>query len=127
MLDSLLSAFLTTPAINTDIPNSFKHVSYRFNQLPIYLKNNLIQEMIVWILEYQHLDPVACAQSICKKLYAQMACKAAIKAGDVLTQEQMQQLLKDLAITNNRFSCPHGRPTGFLLTLEEIEHTFKRR
>ena len=56
-----------------------------------------------------------------------MACKAAVKAGDVLTQEQMIQLLKDLEKTPNRFTCPHGRPTGWLLSINEIEKKFKRR
>jgi DNA mismatch repair protein MutL len=61
------------------------------------------------------------------KLQAQMACKAAVKAGDLLTQEKMEQLLHDLEKTANRFSCPHGRPTGWLLSLHEIEKKFKRR
>ena len=54
-------------------------------------------------------------------------CKAAVKAGDVLTHEQMHQLIKDLAITKNRFACPHGRPTGWLLSLHDIEKKFKRK
>ena len=31
-----------------------------------------------------------------EKLHAQMACKAAVKAGDILTTAQMHQLLRDL-------------------------------
>lgn len=61
------------------------------------------------------------------KLQAQMACKAAVKAGDSLTQEKMEELLRDLEKTANRFSCPHGRPTGWLISLTEIEKKFKRR
>ena len=59
-------------------------------------------------------------------MHAQMACKAAVKAGDVLTIQHMHQLLADLDATDNRFSCPHGRPTGWLLPLIEIEKKFKR-
>jgi len=62
-----------------------------------------------------------------EKLHAQMACKAAVKAGDTLTQEQIHQLLKDLHKTANRFSCPHGRPTSWLFSLHEIEKKFKRK
>jgi DNA mismatch repair protein MutL len=58
---------------------------------------------------------------------AQIACKAAIKAGDVLTESAMENLLNDLAKTNNRFLCPHGRPTGWTITLNEIEKKFKRK
>ncbi len=56
-----------------------------------------------------------------------MACKAAVKAGDSLTMVQMQQLLKDLEKIENRFTCPHGRPTGWALPLYEIEKKFKRK
>ena len=60
-------------------------------------------------------------------MHAQMACKAAIKAGDTLTIEKMEQLLADLEKTDNRFTCPHGRPTGWILTIHDIEKKFKRK
>jgi DNA mismatch repair ATPase MutL len=39
----------------------------------------------------------------------------------------MEQLLIDLSKTDNRFSCPHGRPTGWLLGTYEIEKRFRRK
>ncbi len=60
------------------------------------------------------------------KLRSQMACKAAVKAGDILTIEQMSSLLSELDLVENRFTCPHGRPTGWHLPLREIEKKFKR-
>lgn len=97
---------------------------------PVHLKNvnleELIREMIVWINETQSVDQNALRKTLNEKLHAQMACKAAIKAGDTLTLEQMKQLLNDLHKTANRFTCPHGRPTGWLLSLYEIEKKFKR-
>lgn len=99
--------------------------------LPVHLKNesitDIIKETISWIIEYQTLDQDSFKKTINHKLQAQMACKAAVKAGDVLTQEKMEQLLSDLEKTSNRFSCPHGRPTGWLLSLAEIEKKFRRR
>ena len=99
--------------------------------LPVHLKDqsltDIIKEVISWIDECSSLDALAFKKAINHKLQAQMACKAAVKAGDILTQEKMEQLLADLEKTNNRFSCPHGRPTGWLLSLSEIEKKFKRR
>jgi DNA mismatch repair protein MutL len=99
--------------------------------LPVHLKNesmiDIVKEVISWIIESQSLDPNAFKKNINHKLQAQMACKAAVKAGDILTQEKMEQLLIDLNKTTNRFSCPHGRPTGWLLSLAEIEKKFRRR
>jgi len=60
-------------------------------------------------------------------MHTQMACKAAIKAGDALTIEQMTKLLDDLQTVENRLTCPHGRPAGWTLYTHEIEKKFKRR
>lgn len=98
---------------------------------PVHAKNldiiECIRSVIGWIDEYNHLDHEKFSKTIHEKLHAQMACKAAVKAGDILTMEHMQQLLKDLARTPNRFSCPHGRPTGWLVSLHEIEKKFRRK
>jgi len=59
-------------------------------------------------------------------LQALMACKAAVKAGDVLDAMQMKQLIQDLRKTDNNLTCPHGRPTTWLLGCHEIEKKFKR-
>jgi len=101
------------------------------NATPVHLKDvsleNLVAHLISWIEEYQTLDKNEFFKLINEKLHAQMACKAAIKAGDKLNFEQMTQLLNDLDQTDNCFSCPHGRPTGWLLPLYEIEKKFKRK
>lgn len=97
---------------------------------PVHLKNqsleDLIQNVIGWIVQTNAADQDQFFKAINEKMHAQMACKAAVKAGDILTHEQMHQLMKDLYTTKNRFACPHGRPTGWLLSLGEIEKKFKR-
>ncbi len=61
-----------------------------------------------------------------EKIHAKMACAAAVKAGDDLSSEQIQKLLSDLAKTENRSTCPHGRPTSWLLNHDEIVKKFQR-
>ncbi|MGE5708048.1 MAG: hypothetical protein ACM3YO_06920, partial [Bacteroidota bacterium] len=51
---------------------------------------------------------------------ATIACKAAIKAGETLTWDEMTQLLDRLKKCPQPFTCPHGRPTGFLIPLTEL-------
>jgi len=98
---------------------------------PVHLKDvsisELIKEAIGWLREYTDLDREALTQKMHEKLRAQMACKAAIKAGDQLTIAQMRQLLCDLDQAPNRDQCPHGRPTSWLLRLSEIERKIRRR
>ncbi len=104
--------------------------SIKIQATPISLKNvalnEIIKQTVMWIKEFADLGKEEFAQHMQKKLYADMACKAAVKAGDTLSQEQMQQLLIDLHKTNERFSCPHGRPTSWLLHHNEIKKKFKR-
>lgn len=99
--------------------------------IPVHLKEidmeELVKQAIGWIEENQKSDPELFSKKVNEKLHAQMACKAAVKAGDILTHTQMHQLITDLQKVNNRFTCPHGRPTGWNITLYEIEKKFKRK
>lgn len=98
---------------------------------PVHLKDaplkDLIFQLIGWIKQEDSITLKELPDRIHKKMRAQMACKAAVKAGDALTLEQMKELINNLHTTANRFSCPHGRPTGWLLPLVEIERKFQRR
>jgi DNA mismatch repair protein MutL len=54
------------------------------------------------------------------------ACKAAIKAGQKLSETEMQQLLADKTIVDRASRCPHGRPTTIQFSVAELEKQFKR-
>ncbi len=55
------------------------------------------------------------------------ACHNAIRSGQPLNNEEIRTLLVELARTQDRYSCPHGRPTLFKITAAELEKRFKRR
>jgi DNA mismatch repair protein MutL len=55
-----------------------------------------------------------------------VACKAAIKAGDRLTAEEITALLDQRHTVNDSHHCPHGRPTELVFTREELDKQFKR-
>jgi DNA mismatch repair protein MutL len=54
------------------------------------------------------------------------SCKSAVKANDLLTMEEINQLIKDLFEADNPLSCPHGRPTLLKLSQRDLERLFKR-
>jgi DNA mismatch repair protein MutL len=56
-----------------------------------------------------------------------MACRAAIKAGHKLKQEEMEELIKDMAEAKEGGFCPHGRPSSFVITYFELEKRFGRK
>ncbi|HHV62048.1 MAG TPA: DNA mismatch repair endonuclease MutL [Firmicutes bacterium] len=62
-----------------------------------------------------------------ERFAAQVACKAAIKAGIMLAAEEMRQLVADLLLCRDPYSCPHGRPTLIRFELDGIEKSFRRR
>lgn len=54
------------------------------------------------------------------------ACKAAIRAGDVITQEQAESLIDKLTKLEDPYHCAHGRPTFFCVPRRDFEKNFKR-
>ncbi|MBU0509993.1 DNA mismatch repair endonuclease MutL [bacterium] len=59
-------------------------------------------------------------------LAAGFACRAAIRAGDALTSDEMITLMDELFATQFPLTCPHGRPTVIHLKLSELDRRFKR-
>ena len=66
-------------------------------------------------------------QEIEEKFIATVACKAAVKANMALTKEEVDNLMKQLLVLQNPFTCPHGRPTAIRMTKTDIEKKFSRR
>ena len=59
-------------------------------------------------------------------LTATMACKAAVKAGDKLTPEEIRYLLHLRGLADDSHHCPHGRPTSLLFSRQDLDKQFRR-
>src|SRR5262245_12834785 len=57
---------------------------------------------------------------------ATIACRAAVKAGDRLTAEEIASLLEQRELAENTHHCPHGRPTSLLFSRHELDRQFRR-
>ena len=55
-----------------------------------------------------------------------MACKAAVKAGDHLSDTELQELLARREQIERSSNCPHGRPTSLRIPLSELDRRFGR-
>ncbi|MBX6313738.1 MAG: DNA mismatch repair endonuclease MutL [Isosphaeraceae bacterium] len=55
-----------------------------------------------------------------------VACRAAIKAGQPLSPEEIAALLERRHLVANTHHCPHGRPTALLFSKAELERQFGR-
>jgi DNA mismatch repair protein MutL len=59
-------------------------------------------------------------------LLSLMACRAAVKAGDPLTPEEIAALVSQRALGADMHHCPHGRPTSLLFSKQELDRQFRR-
>ncbi|HMP77584.1 MAG TPA: DNA mismatch repair endonuclease MutL [Kiritimatiellia bacterium] len=57
---------------------------------------------------------------------AMAACKAAVKARDKLTVQEIEQLVRELAASEMPYTCPHGRPTLIYMGFDELRRKFGR-
>ncbi|MBI4581885.1 MAG: hypothetical protein HY718_19465, partial [Planctomycetes bacterium] len=68
----------------------------------------------------------ASTELLVNDLLAMMACKAAVKAGDSLTPDEIAALMSQRPRVDRSTNCPHGRPTSLRLTIADLERQFKR-
>lgn len=61
------------------------------------------------------------------RIIARVCKRAAVKAGQILTNEEQQALLRDLEACQSPRTCPHGRPTMIHLSVDLLERQFGRR
>ena len=64
--------------------------------------------------------------SVTEAIAAGVACHTAKRAGDRLTQGDMEKLANDIFSGNRTLRCPHGRPFVFKIEKDDIERMFKR-
>ena len=93
--------------------------------IPVYMKNNdevsLIKEIIDNYDSYGENET-----EFHDKLAANYSCKAAVKAGEKLEDNEIKHLINKLFQSPNPYFCPHGRPIIVNLTIEELDKRFER-
>lgn len=61
-----------------------------------------------------------------EKIAITLACKMSIKANMHISHEAQEELLNELAVCDNPYNCPHGRPTIIKFSIYDLERMFKR-
>jgi DNA mismatch repair protein MutL len=65
-------------------------------------------------------------QDLLDDIMNMMACKAAVKAGDRLSPQEIQSLLEQRHLYRDTHHCPHGRPTALVFSRQQLDKMFKR-
>ena len=94
---------------------------------PAMLRRLKIEEMI------RHLVEVLLSgkespdkRDVLDDLLSMMSCKAAVKAGDALTAEEIKSLLESWHYCQDSHHCPHGRPSALVFSRDELDKQFQR-
>ncbi|HII4514526.1 TPA: DNA mismatch repair endonuclease MutL [Clostridium perfringens] len=106
--------------------SDFGDNSIRIEEVPYFLDKLNPTELITSMIN--NLKKMGTGETVEVKYnkIASMSCRAAVKANDVLSILEMENLLEDLRYINDPFHCPHGRPTIIKFTSYELDKKFKR-
>jgi len=92
--------------------------------IPSLIKITQVQETFLEVLE-EYRVPFNKPKSISHVL-ASKACKAAVKTGDKLSEEEVSMLIDEIK-RKNLLTCPHGRPIMMKITFNQLDSYFERR
>ena len=85
------------------------------------------KELFLQLLDEIDTVAITATQEKEDKFISTVACKAAVKANMNLNKEEVDNLMKQLLVLKNPFTCPHGRPTAIKMSKYEIERKFSRK
>ncbi len=85
-------------------------------------EEDVLTQMIDEYIENQKIKKLEQRDNLAKSF----ACKASIKAGDKLNQQEMRVLIDQLFATSMPYVCPHGRPIVVKISLDEFDRRFGR-
>jgi len=130
-LDPLLAGALEE---NLDLLNDtgfklepFGSTTYLLRAVPSILVVPDVRAALVDILEMLREGDDPLASQAEERITAAVCKRAAIKAGQTLSPEEMQQLVRKLEQCESPRTCPHGRPTVLHFSVERLEKEFGRR
>lgn len=100
---------------------------FRVSSVPSILSNLNLKEFFDDVLkDLQSLKKLQ-AEDLLKEKLSQKACKASVRAGNELSDDEIDLLLSLMQKNNMTLSCPHGRPAVISITKNELEKWFKRK
>ncbi|MFH1701447.1 MAG: DNA mismatch repair endonuclease MutL [Candidatus Zixiibacteriota bacterium] len=91
---------------------------------PVFKDKNPAEIIKILLDDISHLKKAG--GDIIKSIAQSLACRAAVMAGDKLSEDEVQSLLSSLLRVNNPYCCPHGRPTFVKISLDELDSRFGR-
>ena len=103
----------------------FGERGYLLRSVPSVLSSDDPAKALIDILDMATLEGLTRQKE--DVMAASIACHAAVRAGQALSDAEMRALLEQLEATANPHTCPHGRPTMVHFSSYHVEREFGRR
>lgn len=94
--------------------------------VPTFIMDSDIESIISEVADNLRMHKQNPQSGLLDDLLHNMACKAAVKANDKSSPEEMKSLVEQIIADEKIRHCPHGRPVMFTMTKANIDHQFKR-
>ncbi len=108
--------------------SDFGGASFLITAVPAFLTRADLEAVVTEAVEVlSPLKSAASPQAVAEQALQFMACRGAIKAGDVLQAEAIRALLAQLDEAPVSSHCPHGRPVWRLIPYGDIHQSFRRK
>ncbi|MCK5654119.1 MAG: DNA mismatch repair endonuclease MutL [Dehalococcoidia bacterium] len=98
--------------------------TYLLRTVPALLREGNIAQAVIDILD--SLGEGGESGKREERIALSLACHSAVRAGQVLSPEEMHQLVRELEQAESPHTCPHGRPTIIRFTSSQLEREFGR-
>ncbi len=99
---------------------------FRVRSVPAIFAKRLPQEAIAAILDDLEIGAEPGQSTLEAQIILRVCKAAAVKAGQTLSYDEMQMLLRQLEHCNSPRTCPHGRPTMIHMTADQLAKEFGR-
>ncbi|MFW2331927.1 MAG: DNA mismatch repair endonuclease MutL [Nitrospinota bacterium] len=106
----------------------FSEVSFLIRAVPAILKTDKVDTNLTNLLDdIAHFETKGELKDHFVDIINMTACKGAVKANDIMKNEEIHALISDLKKCKLPYSCPHGRPITFGLDKEDLLKGFLRK
>lgn len=104
--------------------DQFNDMDFLIRAVPTLDTKDSFENIFFDILE--GISKVSSKNEVIESMIISMSCRSAVKANEKLSISEMEKLILELHKIG-RFTCPHGRPITFKISLLDMEKGFKRK
>jgi DNA mismatch repair protein MutL len=122
----LLDALQTLNRLGVGL-SEFGERTFLLDSLPPFVKDTDARKFVLELIDkLRFAGEEVNVLRLGEDVIAKTVCRHAVKANDLLREEELHGLIDDLRRCKMPYTCPHGRPTIIEMTYSELEKKFGR-